>query len=182
MTNSGARSDEELMILYQKGDSLAFDELYERHAGKVFGYLSKRNFSKLEAGDLVQEVFLKLHRSKHLYNHEQPFLPWLFIIARTTLLDFAKKKRLTDEPLEDHDEISSDKDQDNPESHEWIEDQLQKLPVQQKTAMVLRFYEESEFEEIARKLQTSPENARQLVSRGLRSLKDLVLKKKGTKE
>lgn len=55
---------------------------------------------------------------------------------------------------------------------------LKELPVTQKEAVSLRVIDESTFEEIALKLSTSPENARQLVSRGLKKLKLLLSLKK----
>ncbi len=83
------RSDEELMTLYQSGDYMAFECLYERHSGRVFQYLKGKVEGEV-AKDLLQETFLKVHRARAQYQPQYPFLPWLFTVARNSLNDFFK--------------------------------------------------------------------------------------------
>lgn len=170
------KSDEELMESYQMGVTAAFDILFHRHSARVLGFLSQRMNKKKEAHDLLQETFFKLHRSKHQYNGTLPFAPWLFSITRSVLLDYAKKKNLED--LIDIKEI----EQIPSRKHEQVDmdytDVLGALPETQRQAVQLRVYDEETFEEIAARLSTSPENARQLVSRGLKKLRE-VLGRKG---
>lgn len=151
------------------GDAAAFDILFQRHSPRVFGYLAKRLVHKKETEDLLQEVFFKLHRSKHLYNATLPFSPWMFSITRSVLLDFAKKKNLED-PVEgsNFDQIPSIEIESPIQD---LSDILGLLPDQQRQAVSLRVYDEQTFEEIASRLSTSPENARQLVSRGIKKLR-----------
>lgn len=173
-------SDEELMASYQNGSAVAFDVLFERHSGRVFGFLSKRLFNKKEAEDLLQEVFFKLHRSKHLYNATLPFSPWLFSVTRSVLLDFAKKRNLEDatetEKLEGllTTELKLLETQ-GPD----LGNVLESLPQAQRHAVSLRIYDEKTFEEIAARLSTSPENARQLFSRGIKRLREALGRKDG---
>lgn len=42
-------SDEELMVLYQQGEEKAFQTLYERYSGKLYGYIKKKVFNLEEA-------------------------------------------------------------------------------------------------------------------------------------
>lgn len=169
------KSDEELMQAYQAGSDTAFDILFERHSGRVFGFLSKRLMKKKEAEDLLQEVFFKLHRSKHLYNSTLPFSPWLFSITRSVLLDFAKKKNLED-PIstEDFDKMASP--ETSSVEHD-LEGLISALPQAQSEALSLRVYDDKTFEEIASRLSTSPENVRQLISRGIKKIRQAVGRK-----
>lgn len=163
------------MQSYQNGHTAAFDVLFERHSSRVFGFLSKRLIKKKEAEDLLQEVFFKLHRSKHLYNSTLPFLPWLFSITRSVLLDFAKKKNLED-PVEnaEFDKVAAT----GPSVIEQdLEGMVAALPQAQSEALGLRVYDEKTFEEIAERLSTSPENARQLVSRGIKKIRQALGRK-----
>lgn len=171
------KSDEELMQNYQSGNQLAFEVLFERHSGKVLGFLSKRLMKKREAEDLLQEVFFKLHRSKHLYNSTLPFSPWLFSITRSVLLDFAKKKNLED-PVDVNEFDKMGSTANSSEFELDLEGLVSTLPATQSEALGLRIYDEKTFEEIAERLSTSPENARQLVSRGIKKIK-LALGRKG---
>jgi RNA polymerase sigma-70 factor (ECF subfamily) len=81
------RPDEELMTLYADGDAEAFDELFRRHEARAYAYFSKRTRSPERARDLYQELFLRIHRSRDLYDPARPFVPWFFQIAHHLLID-----------------------------------------------------------------------------------------------
>lgn len=163
------KSDEELMESYQMGITAAFDILFKRHSPQVFGYLAKRMVQKKAAEDLLQEVFFKLHRSKHLYNKSLPFSPWMFSITRSVLLDFAKRKNLEDTIEDSNFDQFATKEMKSTEVD--LDEVLGSLPQQQRQVVSLRVYDEKTFEEIASRLSTSPENARQLFSRGIKKLR-----------
>lgn len=168
------KSDEDLMEYYKVGEAFAFETLFERHSRKVLGYLSKRLHAPKEAQELLQEVFFKLHRSRHQYNRSLPFSPWLFSITRSMWIDYLKKRRLEDATdSEVLDRIATATIAVESSDISFGKEILNQLPVNQKNAVSLRVYEEATFEEIASKLSTSPENARQLVSRGLKRLKQI---------
>ena len=157
------------MIAYQLGEADAFEELYSRHSGKVLGYLKRKVRSEALALDIFQATFLKLHRSSSRYNASFPFVPWLFTICRSELLDALKKPHMSQEALmaEVPEPAGTAPAADQPEIS------LQSLPAVQREAVELRYRKDFSFEEIASALETSPANARQLVSRALRSLRGL---------
>ena len=164
----GERSDEDLMVAYQLGEADAFEELYSRHSAKVLGYLRGKVRSEALARDIFQATFLKLHRSRARYSAAFPFTPWLFTICHSELLDALKKPHLQREALvSELPEVSAAAPEENREIS------LQALPASQRQAVELRYHKEFSFEEIASALDTSPANARQLVSRALRSLKGI---------
>ena len=167
-----SKTDETLMENYQHGDPSAFEVLFRRHFGRVSGYLLKRVSDKQLAHDLAQEGFFKLHRSRTQYLHNLPFTPWLFVITRSVWKDFFKKTKKEDptdsvffEKIPSAIEVKS-------QENEKI---LELLPENQKQAVYLKFYGDETFEEIALKLSTTPANARQMVSRGVRRLKKIIL-------
>lgn len=163
-------SDEDLMELYQSGDALAFEALYERHSGKVFAFLQKKANPQV-ARDLLQETFLKLHRSRQQYSPQYPFLPWIFTIARNAYLDFV---RLNETKITQQSSVV-DVPATQPEPEEaWdanLSQALSTLPTNQKRAIELRYISEWTFEQIAAEMKTSPVNARQLISRSLKKLR-----------
>lgn len=173
------KSDEDLMELYKLGNSIAFDILFQRNAGPVLGYLRRRITKDKDAQDILQDVFLKLHRSKHQYDRTLPFSPWLFSIARSVWLDCLKKKNLEyvseSEVIENRINLIESKESGfNIESPGMDLKVLNQLPEPQKVAVSLRVIDDATFDEIALKLSTSPDNARKLVSRGLKKLRDLL--------
>lgn len=168
------QSDEELMALYQEGSEEAFRVLYERHSSKIFGYLSARIRNRQKVNDLFQEVFVKVHSSKRLYNRSFPVLPWLFSITRSVLIDGLRKDGRTKEEMDfDFDALPASE----PEKTDRMAEVLpivESLPVSQQAALKMRYVDEKTFEEIAERLQTSPLNARQVVSRGVKQIRKLL--------
>jgi RNA polymerase sigma-70 factor (ECF subfamily) len=163
-------SDEDLMALYQSGDVEAFEILYVRHSGKVFDFLQKKTGPQ-NARDLLQETFLKFHRSRHQYSVQYPFLPWLFAITRNVFVDFvrlnetkvAKASVDTESPLVSH--------EPEPTWSDELAHALKVLPPNQRRAIELRYLSEWTFEKIAREMKTTPINARQMISRSLKKIR-----------
>jgi RNA polymerase sigma factor (sigma-70 family) len=168
------KTDEELMLLYQNGDTEAFHALYERHAGKIFGYLKKKTKNQEEALDFFQEVFSKIHRSKHLYNKSLPALPWIFTVTRTTLIDCLRKEKASMNKVEMDLETIPIEEKNESLDIQQIIPSLARLPENQKIALELRYLEEKTFEEIAKDLKTSEVNVRKLISRGVQRIKELI--------
>lgn len=169
-------ADEELMAQYQLGSEEAFAVLYERHSSKVYGYISSRIRDRERATDAFQEVFAKMHKSKHLYNRSLPFLPWLFSISRSVTLDAIRSEVRRETEVLGFDEKDFTIETPEKPAHEISElrPKLAKLPDAQRLALEMRYVDEKTFEEIAAVLSTSPMNVRKLVSRGVRRLKELI--------
>lgn len=168
------RSDEELMVLYQNGSETAFQALYDRHSSKILGFILSRIQNKEIANEVFQDVFIKIHKSKHLYNKSLPLLPWIFTITRNAVFDSSRRgsKVETATPVEKIDERAAMEDQN--ELGLDLQPSLLKLPAQQKLAVEMRYYDEKTFEEIAATLNTSPVNIRKLISRGVKRLKEII--------
>lgn len=159
------------MLAYQLGDEQSFRELYARHSGRILGFLRQKTTSEAKARDIFQSTFLKLHRSRSRYNPALPFVPWLFTICRSELLDFWKKEAQNREDLPGAlPEIATS-------ASENSEADLSELSVTQRQVLEMRFVQDSTFAEIAVALKTSPMNARQLVSRAVRKLRSIYEKK-----
>jgi len=94
-----AIASEELMERYIDGDAAAFNALYARHSGPLFGYLLKLTRQREQAEDLVQITFAKLHRARASYLKGAPLNPWLFAIARRSFYDEVRSQRSRRETL-----------------------------------------------------------------------------------
>ncbi len=166
------RSDEELMTLYQNGDYAAFECLYERHSGRVFQYL-KGKVSKEAAQDLLQETFMKVHRSRGQYQPQYPFLPWLFTISRNSLNDFFKSSDQNVVKISVDSELLPSAMLPAVSEHD-LSAALSSLPHTQRHAIELRYMNEWSFEQIAAKMNTTPTNSRQIISRGLKAVRSFL--------
>lgn len=161
-------NDKELMLKYQNGDHMAFDVLYMRHKDKVYSYLANRLHSKNEIDDLFQKVFVKFHKSRHLYKEKYDVLPWFYTITKSEFLDFIKKKNISTQEYDEklHSPIEQEQKMEiNIESEKQLTDK-------EKTAIDARYMSDKDFSEISELLNTSESNVRKIISRGLKKLKD----------
>ncbi|MGK5087343.1 sigma-70 family RNA polymerase sigma factor [Bdellovibrionota bacterium FG-2] len=173
MNTNEQESDEKLMSAYQLGDVLAFETLYKRHSGKIYGYLQARIRDRGVVDDLFQATFLNLHRARSKYNAALPFLPWLFAVCRNALLDYTRRNKRSLE-RSDSDAVDSAIDERMTQIESGLPEEAESLPLDQRQALEMRFRDELAFKDIAKHLDTSPANARQLVSRAVRKLQFLM--------
>lgn len=77
---------ERLMSSYQRGSVAAFEALYAALSGELLRYLKGLTRDHHRAEDLLQEVFLQIHRARHTYLPGRPVKPWVYAIARNVFL------------------------------------------------------------------------------------------------
>src|SRR3954454_13115342 len=87
------RSDEELMLAYQRGEVRAFEALTLRHRGPVFNFILRFTGDRARAEDLLQEAWLKVVRGAGDYQPKARFTTWLYTLARNLCVDSSRKER-----------------------------------------------------------------------------------------
>jgi RNA polymerase sigma-70 factor, ECF subfamily len=83
----------ELMGRYCDGDARAFRDLYALTAPRLLRYLQRMASDRAAAEDLLQQVFLKVHRARSAYVRGADPIPWLYAIAHRTFLDEARRRK-----------------------------------------------------------------------------------------
>lgn len=81
------------------GDARAFEALYARLAPRVRGLLRALGTDPRTADDLTQTTFLKVHRARESYRRGAPVEPWVFAIARRSLIDAKRRTKRRPELL-----------------------------------------------------------------------------------
>lgn len=168
-------SDEELMKKYQEGSETAFTVLYQRHSAKVYGFLLGKLRDRAVADDLFQATFLKVHQFRHKYDVTSPFTPWLFTVCRNAMIDGIRQKKRSSQWIDegvDSVRIEAAMAPETPDQPSIPS--FDDLPVGQRQVLQLRYGSELSFDEIAQALETTPANVRQLASRAVRKLRDLM--------
>lgn len=89
-------SDEELMLAFRGGDASAFEMLVARHQRGVFNYVLRSVRDRGRAEELLQEVFLRVVRSKDRYERSAKFTTWVYAIARNLCVDESRRARFRD--------------------------------------------------------------------------------------
>ena len=105
-------SDEELMAELSKGEKVAFDELYNRYAGILFGYFNKMLWRDREkAEDFVHDIFAKIIVNPDAFDVTRSFKTWLFSVACNMCKNEYKRKEVrknTSIGIDSHISVSSD--------------------------------------------------------------------------
>ena len=162
---------DELTLLLERAkrhDLEALDELVDRYANRLFGYLLRLTGHRDDAEELVQEVFVRLVRTIDRYRHDGRFDAWLFRIATNLARDRARtlKRRPTtgslDDPggadaprlVADPDVESPDRSIQQKEDVDRLQQAMERLPETDRQVILLRHYSEMSFNEIAELMGT----------------------------
>ena len=82
-----------LMMLYQRGDATAVTALVESLSPQLYRFFASQMGSRTDAEDMLQDVWLRIHRVRHTYRPSEPLLPWVYAIARRVRVDSYRKRQ-----------------------------------------------------------------------------------------
>lgn len=94
-------SDGELVIRLQSGSLHALGELYDRHQHLVYRTALAVTGDEASAADLLQEVFLRMHRFADRIDPQRPLEPWLYRATTNLTYTYVKRRKRWLQPLED---------------------------------------------------------------------------------
>jgi RNA polymerase sigma-70 factor, ECF subfamily len=80
-----------LMARYQQGDFSAASALIDRLSPQLYRFFAAQSGSRVDADDLLQETWLRIHKVRHTYRPGEPALPWFYAIARHIRVDHYRK-------------------------------------------------------------------------------------------
>ena len=84
------------MIAFQQGDARAFEVLAGRHQRGIYNFVLRSVRETSRAEELLQEVFLRVVRSKSRYQRTAKFSTWVYSIARNLCVDESRRARFRD--------------------------------------------------------------------------------------
>jgi RNA polymerase sigma-70 factor (ECF subfamily) len=186
------REDEDvrLMLAFRDGDGAAFDQLFQRWAGRVLRYLERMLRDAGAAEELAQEVFVRVFRARETYRPEARFSTWLYTIAtRLALNELRRPQRRHAHDSTDveggaglrlaSDAPSADRVADARQRGADVDAVLATLPERQRSALWLSAVEGHSYAEVAAALDTSEKSVKALVHRA-RSALARALKEEAT--
>lgn len=164
-----AKRDFELIKLAKEGDQSAFAQLLGYYRESLYYLLLKMVNSKEDAEDLTIETFEKAFRKIDTYKPSYAFSTWLFRIATNHGIDFLRtsEKKMVNVSIDEnfnsednyHKKIVITENEPNPEEKivsiqkkDILKRIIQKLPVDYRRILVLRYFEEYTYGEISEKL------------------------------
>ena len=179
-------TDEQVMLEYKKGNGGARDELFRRYRNPVFRFACRLCRDEAEAQDVAQDVFLRVHQAAPTYVPTGKFSTWIFAIAHNLLMSrLRQRRRWAPWPRQGDDpdrcaefpslEPSPAQEAARAELATLVRQSIQGLPFLQKEALILREYENLNYEEIGKILKRSLGSVKTLIHRARENLKVKLL-------
>lgn len=172
--------DIELVLKLQKSDVEAFDLIYEKYAGKLYGFTLKYLKSTDETEELIQLVFLKVWENHETLKKELSFKSYLFTIAYNEICNIFKRrshlKKFIGEQLTVNCLNSSETEEliDYNSIHEQVDLIIAKLPERQKTIFQKSRVDGKTNKEIASELELSSGTVDNYISESLKFIRSNI--------
>ena len=179
-------TDKSLIEAHCRGESKAFGEIVNRYGDSVLGYLMRMTGDKEQAEDLFQETFKRVHEKSNTFRGKE-FKSWLFRIATNVTYDgFRKKQRLNEQGVkinynsQSSEDLVSSATADNSfnpsvatvkaEQLDQVRRAVESLPEKQKETLVLAYYQQLSYREVALALDCSIGTVKTQMYRALKTL------------
>ncbi len=159
-----AMSDAALVELVLADDQDAFTVLVERYKDAVQNLAYRMLSNAAEAEDVTQETFVRAYTQLATYKPAHKFSTWLLSIASHLAIDQLRRRRFLALPLEDVPfldwvvDVGTSPEQSalEGEQQDEVQTYLQRLPGKYRAVIVLRYWYDFSYEEIARTLNLTP--------------------------
>ena len=182
---AGAMSETELAHLLSQvraGDADAWGELYRRYAPAMFRFCRRLLPAREDAEDATTEIFMKVRQKLGTYDSSRPFTAWLYKVASNHCWDTLRRRHIRqdletgdvdDLPLE-HPDPNQLQRLEAEHSGKEVRDGLAKLPDRARAALVLRYFADMSYEEIADTLGVRRQFVGVLLLRARHQLRDAL--------
>ncbi|WP_150271091.1 RNA polymerase sigma factor [Paenibacillus tepidiphilus] len=175
-------TDSQLIQQIKQGNTELYSELMRRYQRKILAFvyhMLKNSHMELIAEDLCSETFYKAFRSLHSFREvDASFSTWLYTIARNTVLSELRKNRAGNVSLEESGyipvapaEIVPEQAALRKERMNLVREAINNLPEKQRSALILREYDQMDYQEIAIILDQSVSSVKSLLFRARSSVK-----------
>lgn len=167
------------------GDEDAFAELYRQFCGRVFG-MCQKFLGWAAAEDATSEVFLRAKRAMSSYDSALPFQRWVLSIAAHHCVDVLRRRRVEQRLFEP--EVVEDRGPAGPEPSPLgalltaeergvVRGAVDSLPERLRFPLVLRYYSDLSYDQIAATLGLKRNHVATLLFRGKQELRRALARK-----
>ena len=169
-------ADDALQRALTRDDPGAVEMIWDRYAGDLLALLLSMLYSRQDAEDVLQTVFVRIVRNRRKVAKARCLDAYVWQIARNEACAFLRKRqRRQDARLGDEAWLVAAHGKDaQPELAEQVQHALTRLPSSQREVIVLKLYRERTFVEIAERLGISPNTAASRYRYGLEKLRTLL--------
>ena len=172
--------DSELLDRLAAGDEAAFRMLVERHIDRAYAIALRIVGNAADAEDVVQDTMLKIWSHRGRWQHGRAkFSTWLYRVISNRCIDLRRKPRT--ENVETVPEVADGQPDaadiiERNELNSMLEIAMQRLPEQQRIAVIFSYHEGMSNGEIAQVMDTTVAAVESLLKRGRQQLRQLLRK------
>ena len=157
MNAPGTTDPTEMIARARAGDANAWGELYREYAPAIFRFCRRAMPTREDAEDATMEIFMKLKEKLSQYDTTRSFPAWLYKVAANHCWDILRRRRIRQDketedvdsmPLE-HPEPSQLEKLIEARSSEEVRKALDKMSTRARMALVMRYYSDMSYDEIA---------------------------------
>lgn len=177
--------DHSLWLSVRAGNETAFEVLYRRYFQVLFSYGKRLFFDEDAVNDAIQDLFVDIWRTRHSLSQAESVKFYLMRSLRRKIHRSLKSDYLHGEewenvsetvlPMEHSPETTYTLGEDSSIQTEKLNTWLSQLPPRQNEALVLRYYHNFEYSEMADILNIKEQTARNLVQKALQILRKLAI-------
>ena len=157
MSAPGTMEPTQVIARARAGDAEAWGELYRDYAPAIFRFCRRAMPTREDAEDATMEIFMKLRGKLNQYDSTRSFTAWLYRVAANHCWDILRRRRIRqDKETEDVENVPLE----HPEprqleklieerSAEEVRKALEKMGARARMALVMRYYSDMSYDEIA---------------------------------
>lgn len=173
----------ELLLRTAQGEEAAFRELFDEYQPLLLSFVFRitRNMSATE--EIVQDIFLKIWMAKESLTEIRNFKSYSFTLARNqtlNLIDKEIRRKNREEQFQKNagevyvDNGIADSTEEEKRPYHLIDEAIDRLPSQQKTAWLLSRHEGLTYEQIAERMDLSPKTVKNYIRIATDSMKEYI--------
>jgi RNA polymerase sigma-70 factor, ECF subfamily len=166
---------EQLMKQYQQADPAAAAALVELLSPQLYRFFASQMGSRNDAEDMLQDVWLRIHRARHTYRPSEPLLPWVYAIARRVRVDsYRKRQRIASRETSPCALPEFPANQEETSHLPPFEELVASLPESQREVLTMLKVNGLSIEEVARATSTTVGGVKQKAHRAYERLRKLL--------
>ncbi|HLG15202.1 MAG TPA: sigma-70 family RNA polymerase sigma factor [Blastocatellia bacterium] len=180
------RDEARIIEACQQGDRIAFQQLFESHKDRVYSIALHHSGNEATAGDVTQQVFMKLFKSIGQFRGGSEFTTWLYRIVVNACTDEQRKRRRF-VPLTDAVEVtrmvargSQEESHIKRQTADSVREAIAGLTPKLRMPILLKYVEDLSYEEIAEVLGCSMGTVASRLNRGHKALARKLAHLRGT--
>jgi RNA polymerase sigma-70 factor (ECF subfamily) len=177
-----AKTDEELVVSIRTGNKELFGDIVDRYESKLTRYVMRFTQNKDDVSDIIQVVFIKAYTNLQSFDETRSFNSWIYRIAHNESVTYLKRKSnqkisfldfdvflpqvFAKETADEHALLREDK--------EILEASLSMISPKYREVLVLYYYDDMSYQEIADVLHIPIATVGVRIKRGKESLHKIL--------